>query len=60
MNGPALSFLLLWVVLCSTAAGKKAGVGRGDLKFVMVLYRHGDRTPIDMYPNDPYKDPSNW
>ncbi len=61
MNRPALSFLLLWVVLCSTAAVKKAGpIGRGDLKFVVVLYRHGDRTPIDMYPNDPYKDPSNW
>ncbi len=32
----------------------------GQLEFVMVLYRHGDRTPIDVYPNDPYKDPSNW
>lgn len=30
------------------------------LLFAHVLYRHGDRTPIDPYPNDPWKDPSHW
>ena len=30
------------------------------LKQVHLLYRHGDRTPCDIYPTDPYKDPSNW
>lgn len=33
---------------------------RGDLIFSHVLYRHGDRTPSEPYPTDPYADPSNW
>ena len=26
----------------------------------IALFRHGDRTPVDTYPNDPYKEESNW
>lgn len=32
----------------------------GKLIFATILYRHGDRTPIDPYPSDPYKSPTFW
>ncbi|XP_054166679.1 lysosomal acid phosphatase-like [Oppia nitens] len=30
------------------------------LKLVQIVQRHGDRTPTNFYPNDPYKNPSIW
>ncbi|XP_033186516.1 prostatic acid phosphatase [Bombus vancouverensis nearcticus] len=32
----------------------------GTIVFANVLYRHGDRTPIRPYPNDPYNNESLW
>uniref|UniRef100_A0A6P7FSD2 acid phosphatase n=1 Tax=Diabrotica virgifera virgifera TaxID=50390 RepID=A0A6P7FSD2_DIAVI len=31
-----------------------------ELIAVLQIFRHGQRTPINFYPNDPYKDPSYW
>ena len=49
--------LFLVLVLALSSAEETASA---DLEFVMVIFRHGDRTPIDPYPNDPYKDESQW
>ncbi|XP_068210170.1 prostatic acid phosphatase-like isoform X1 [Palaemon carinicauda] len=32
----------------------------GTLELVQLMYRHGDRAPIELYPNDPHQDPSIW
>lgn len=39
------------------------GFGKNEeakLQFVVVLYRHGHRSPMDVYPNDPFNDESYW
>ncbi|KAI5641414.1 histidine phosphatase superfamily (branch 2) domain-containing protein [Phthorimaea operculella] len=30
------------------------------IKYAAVIFRHGDRTPVDTYPTDPYKNESFW
>ncbi|XP_068612531.1 lysosomal acid phosphatase-like [Brachionichthys hirsutus] len=49
----ALLFFLMAASVCEKAAAEK------KLVFVVVLYRHGDRSPIKAYPTDPYQE-SDW
>lgn len=59
------AFLLVVMVVKTQGASEtvnatKSNGSEGKLIFAHVLFRHGDRTPIDPYPNDPWKDPSHW
>ena len=53
------SLCLVLAVLFSPGCGAKDD-DASTLQFVVVIYRHGDRTPINPYPTDPYKDVTNW
>uniref|UniRef100_A0A7G3AIU4 acid phosphatase n=1 Tax=Lutzomyia longipalpis TaxID=7200 RepID=A0A7G3AIU4_LUTLO len=51
----------LMVLLFAATTATEEGVEKtGKLVFAHVMYRHGDRTPIDPYPNDPYRTPTEW
>ncbi|CAG4962078.1 unnamed protein product [Parnassius apollo] len=34
--------------------------GEESIKYAAVIYRHGDRTPVDLYPTDPWRNESLW
>lgn len=68
IQGPILSGIWLIPVAMSLVHGRRVGGPKPqqphesdlEVKFVTVIYRHGDRTPVSPYPNDPHKDPSQW
>lgn len=31
-----------------------------EVRLAVVMFRHGDRTPIHTFPTDAYKNPSDW
>nr|XP_026497044.1 prostatic acid phosphatase-like [Vanessa tameamea] len=34
--------------------------GEKTVKYAAVIYRHGDRTPVNLYPTDPWRNESFW
>ncbi|XP_018046837.1 PREDICTED: prostatic acid phosphatase-like isoform X1 [Atta colombica] len=52
--------LLLVLTSVLTSCSGAGDLDLGTIVFANVLYRHGDRTPIAPYMNDPYKNESLW
>ncbi|XP_043281276.1 lysosomal acid phosphatase-like [Venturia canescens] len=58
-----MEFGLVGILITVLAASRNLHaehIDLGNVIFANVLFRHGDRTPVDPYPNDPYNDESLW
>lgn len=55
-------FLVLQSLFIFNVGGIEAAIPIDSSTLVLanVIFRHGDRTPISPYPNDPYKNSSVW
>lgn len=67
MNAQILLFLTVNCLLLKTIKNNPVNDynnndnNSGDrLEKIVMIHRHGDRTPLSTYPNDPYRDPSYW
>ncbi|XP_017874714.1 PREDICTED: prostatic acid phosphatase [Drosophila arizonae] len=56
----AFVFLLLSICCLEVGSADVQTSLPGTLKFAHVIYRHGDRMPVDPYPTDPWNDRKYW
>ncbi|XP_063984985.1 prostatic acid phosphatase-like isoform X1 [Diachasmimorpha longicaudata] len=53
-------YLLLFMATIVLPSSRAGDPELGNIVLANVLFRHGDRTPLDPYPNDPWRNESLW
>ncbi|CAG5092783.1 Similar to acp2: Lysosomal acid phosphatase (Xenopus laevis) [Cotesia congregata] len=53
-------FLTFYSIVSAFSTEENSSNDLGTVVFANILFRHGDRTPVEPYPNDPHRNESEW